>query len=1416
MNRNKEILFEITENALLVANGGHAFSSTGVLSVCASHLSDKLSETPKDLDCSDSELVQKIRDKELRTYQNDPNRITSDFRSVDETRRDYDGRFVWELLQNAADAMKREDSGDLIGSKGLGFKSVLEITDEPEIHSDLFHFRFSAKETQVLLREKDLHDDPPPLAFRIPHECEPDEKTRGLMDAGYTTVVRLPFRDEEARNIAVELLHGLDPLFLFLVHELSRVRIRASEVETVHQIARDEPGLSTGDVELSSRGLSTSWRRWVRSEPLSADNNKRLTVAVCLPMRRGGVIPHDAEIPFHVFFPTEEKIEARALLHASLDLQQNRKRVRRESGHDNDILRVFIELFQEVLKEIPARTVLEAFGEISSENGDSPLERLRKGLRETLCETAFVPVIGGGRVKPGEATLWSDRLGFVLQDDAREVRDTCLLVPELRDLSGVLKSFDARYIEAEDYIRLLRHCRNDSLEECLASWRAWAGGGLKRLRLGVSREGLLEYLRKIPCWWTEMRSARALGGVVPLLRTRPEDWPGWLPADSLHPAMLKMLERWEEWLKKQDGTNRYSYVLNQCIFGKLLENKAQFLHNALLPFITKWDGERWQTDGWRALRQVLSWSSISEFEKVSPWVEPVDGNQAEKQRARVVETLRLPTDKGWLPAADCYAGEAWGGPAAFDKFFRNIDERGIVLPFSEWHDSIRNKTNEEQWKPLLRWAGVSWEPKVRHVKDRQFYSDLPSNYKGSIRGMKSSGFCKYNWKNEFFPECIQDDEDKPTDVIRKMLPLVKAVKDREVAYRPSSRHRNNSYCENFAYYQLRHEYWLPCKPALLHDGVCVAPREAILPGKGLGGLLPEVDRRGIENEEWFGSFIPVLRDLGVRDELPKESESLHGWMRKLSELTKCDNNKEEDIRKAADALYSEYLKHDGNGNEFPPDILVPCLSWENNREKLTFAPLDQVFHVDEPHFDEVKQKIMQKVSKLFILGLSSGKDAPERLGVGKLSEVLEVEPHYGERDEQANNKLLERYRERRLGLELAAKLDKSLPKNLTLIAVHKLRLELTGVGNGAHVASVEVLSWRQADESLLINLDKNEWRALGHGLAEWIARKADKASLFENLLREDEKEGYLDRLRHEGVTEDDIKRAESTWKYEPEGDQAQNLVFGGPGESGLQPQPEEGDSQVPGSTTQDDPSLVGGDGSRSPGQDHSHQVEQSARDSSVGERSRERDDGGGSHHSETGKGAQRPRPETGFPAEDWFEQRLENTFSGHVERRVRDTENRESDFVVIMNGGDELHIEVKHAENRPGTFYWSGLECEKAQDFQERYFMAVLFPDGEQRYEIHWIWRPLDELKKASREVQWMGDSGYKPVETDSWDVTDQSPGEVPAKRYVFRIRLNGEILESFDKDDGSLEKLRKKINGMWCPRPDSNRHGVAPTSPSS
>ena len=118
----------------------------------------------------------------------------------------------------------------------------------------------------------------------------------------------------------------------------------------------------------------------------------------------------------------------------------------------------------------------------------------------------------------------------------------------------------------------------------------------------------------------------------------------------------------------------------------------------------------------------------------------------------------------------------------------------------------------------------------------------------------------------------------------------------------------------------------------------------------------------------------------------------------------------------------------------------------------------------------------------------------------------------------------------------------------------------------------------------------------------------------------------------------------------------------------------------------------------------------------------------------------------------------------------------------------------------PGTFYWSELECEKAQLLEgsnDEYIMAILSPNGDREYKIRWIWHPLDELKNTYREVQWTGDSDYELVDTDSWDVETRRPDEVPTKRHRFRIKLDDETVEGFEEDTGGLETLCRKIDSL-------------------
>ena len=361
----------------------------------------------------------------------------------------------------------------------------------------------------------------------------------------------------------------------------------------------------------------------------------------------GDAIPHGEAARFYVFFPTEEDHGARALIHVSFELNTSRKHLR-EGQHDKDILAEFHALFGRVVSEIPPRTALEAFGEVDSGDGESPLNNLQKAIRDTLNSTSFVPVIGGAFVKPTEAQLWNDRLGNALRDDVEQVRDARLLVPDLHDLKVVLQGLGAGTVEEKDYSRLLRYCRNDSPQACFASWRALVTGGLRRVRSGRDSGGDLESLRTVPCWWTENDKARALSDDPPMLFARPEDWPDWLPADTLHSRMRAAVKRWRTRAqeRKKTGMSWDFDTWDELISGQLSRNSTQFLHDVLFPFLKDWDNGRWEVDGWKLLGYVSRWSRDRKFDDVEPWVQGAESSrEEEKRRAQAAKMLRLPTEE---------------------------------------------------------------------------------------------------------------------------------------------------------------------------------------------------------------------------------------------------------------------------------------------------------------------------------------------------------------------------------------------------------------------------------------------------------------------------------------------------------------------------------------------------------------------------------------------------------------------------------------------------------------------------------------------------------------------------------------------------------------------------------------------------
>ncbi|WP_246997941.1 sacsin N-terminal ATP-binding-like domain-containing protein [Halosolutus gelatinilyticus] len=258
--------------------------------------------------------ISDIQRRHVDTYESNPDRIEADAGTERQDRADYEGRFVFELLQNAVDEMDDTDeprvrfeltedrllvanngtafsfkdlyaltlttrttkAGETtIGHKGRGFTSVLGVTDNPSVYSENVQAQFNRETTAALLNDNDdisAERDDALVAEQVPLLCLPHETTtpsrvHELLNDGFTTVFELPLRDPARHHESIRAkLDGLDANTVALLPQLQKIEISSSEQEWEWGIARhDMTACDATLIELSTDtmdgpgGTRTEW-----------------------------------------------------------------------------------------------------------------------------------------------------------------------------------------------------------------------------------------------------------------------------------------------------------------------------------------------------------------------------------------------------------------------------------------------------------------------------------------------------------------------------------------------------------------------------------------------------------------------------------------------------------------------------------------------------------------------------------------------------------------------------------------------------------------------------------------------------------------------------------------------------------------------------------------------------------------------------------------------------------------------------------------------------------------------------------------------------------------------------------------------------------------------------------------------------
>ncbi len=202
----------------------------------------------------------------------------------------------------ASTTKKGQPEINQIGKFGIGFRSVYGITDNPEIHSGIHHYKI--------------------VDFEIPESVQPETHV------GFTTIIRLPFKKSLSmqfiENLQQELL-DLNPNFLLFLKQIVHVEILASSGSTILSVSEEQ----TNDNAIIKTICVD--RHGVRSENrfllFQKRSGKFNEVALALPLSHKGDFSVSGKRNVSVFFPTQLSIEHDVLVHGRFTTTPNRENI---------------------------------------------------------------------------------------------------------------------------------------------------------------------------------------------------------------------------------------------------------------------------------------------------------------------------------------------------------------------------------------------------------------------------------------------------------------------------------------------------------------------------------------------------------------------------------------------------------------------------------------------------------------------------------------------------------------------------------------------------------------------------------------------------------------------------------------------------------------------------------------------------------------------------------------------------------------------------------------------------------------------------------------------------------------------------------------------------------------------------------
>lgn len=408
---------------------------------------------------------------------------------------------ICDLAQSSKDPRKS------VGYKGLGFKSVAEITDTPQIISGELRFGFDRarlrREVELIVgRSLDPDFSLPDYAF--PFELSDADlgadaaAVSELQTEGFRTVMRLPFRDDAAAKDAVtHVAETIIPRLLLFLDAAESLELVGTPSDFHAQALRE------GDdhkqyVILEAEDRSEQFVLYRKVVPildheLVSELGKAwrqveaVRIAAAVPLDDTGQPRATEAEPLHVYFPTEEETGLSIIFNADFQVELDRRRVASSgpAGLYNDWLTKELAEFvaDAVVPDLTGRFGGAATIDVFAPHGPATHtgEGVIAALFDELREVAWIPCQDGELRAP--ADVW------LLPDSVPSVADVhvWLALPELvqpeveggqRSRTLLVSEFECRELSEQSALSLLEPGPDSdatSYYDLLVEWSHTAG-----------------------------------------------------------------------------------------------------------------------------------------------------------------------------------------------------------------------------------------------------------------------------------------------------------------------------------------------------------------------------------------------------------------------------------------------------------------------------------------------------------------------------------------------------------------------------------------------------------------------------------------------------------------------------------------------------------------------------------------------------------------------------------------------------------------------------------------------------------------------------------------------------------------------------------------------------------------------------